>query len=109
MYVKIDGYDLKKMFENYDRNYYSLEACKTIVEVEDDIYSNDIGIEVDIISLCSIWSEYSKNELIYTYSYLLSKENFENEEEYFENLIKKIENKYLVFALDNDNFLVMEG
>lgn len=60
LYMTINNeYELEKIFANWDRNYYSLDGYKAIL----DCY-NEIDSELDVIAICGDFTEYSVEELL---------------------------------------------
>lgn len=110
MYKKIDSYDLKQMFKECNRDYFSVEACEEILQIEDEMSENEDGREIDIIDLCCSYTEYTKNELLSDYKYLLDDEEYteDEEDEKIEEIIDKLNNRGIAILLNNDNILVSE-
>lgn len=110
MYKKIDSYDLKEMFKEYNRDYFSIEACEKIITLENELYPDDNGGEVDIIALRCSYTEYTKNELLSDYKYLLENEEYEEyeEDEKIEEIINILNDRGIAILLNNDNILVSE-
>lgn len=109
MYKKIDSYDLKEMFKEYNRDYFSIEACEKIISLENECCPDDNGGEVDIIGLCCSYTEYTKEELLSDYKYLLKNEIYEeNKEEKIEEIINILNDRGIAIFLKNNNILVSE-
>lgn len=65
MLVKeLNKYDLQNEFKRYNRDYFSIESYQAILEDFEDF---DDNIELDVISLCCTFSEYTYTELHETY------------------------------------------
>lgn len=54
LYMTIDNeYELQKIFADWDRNYYSLDGYKAILD-----YYNEVDSELDVIAICGDFTEY---------------------------------------------------
>ena len=63
LYMTIDNeYELQKIFVDWDRDYYSLDGYKAILD-----YYNEIDSELDVIAICGSFTEYNVDELLYYY------------------------------------------
>lgn len=63
LYMMIDNeYDLQRIFASWDRDYYSLDGYRAILD-----YYNEIDSELDVIAICGDFTEYSVDELLYYY------------------------------------------
>ena len=60
-----NGADLKREFEAWDRDYYSLDACEKIVELFEECGGN---VELDIVGLCGDFNEYDEDYIKSEYS-----------------------------------------
>lgn len=104
----MSGTELKEMFENYNRDYFSYEACDALLEFYDEI---DENMEVDIVAICCGWTEYGFEDdaLLQDYGYLCE-DDFDDEmdeEEKVRMLIDELENRTTIIELE-DSVLVME-
>ena len=114
MKITVDAGMMKDMFRNYDRDYYTYEACEALNDYYDDV---DPDAEFDPIAICCDWSEYGETpcltwkNLLDDYGYLLENEYDEeeleemSEDEKRENLIILLEDKTTVIQL-SDSVLV---
>ena len=114
MKMTIDAGMMQDMFKNYDRNYYTYEACEELIDYYDEV---DPDTEFDPIAICCDWSEYGNTpcltwkNLFDDYGYLLKNEydeeeiNAMNEDEKRENLINLLEDETTVIRL-SDSVLV---
>ena len=114
MKMTIDAGMMKDMFKNYDRDYFTYEACEAINKYYDEV---DPDVEFDPIAICCDWSEYGDTpcltwqNLFDDYGYLLKNEYDEeeldkmNEDEKRENLINILEDETMVIRL-SDSVLV---
>lgn len=64
IYKEFDAYNLKREFENWGRDYFSIEACERIIELFEDTQ-----FELDIIALCCDFTEYTPDELMSDYGH----------------------------------------
>ena len=116
MKMTIDANIMLDMFKNWNRDYYTYEACEALIEFYDEM---DENIEFDVIGICCEWSEYGDTpcltwkDFIDDYGYLLSVEDWENEnnqeydeELYINSLIDILNDKTIVLRLSN-SVLVM--
>lgn len=114
-----NGYDLKKEFVNYERDYFSLDGYDALLNFYDEI---DENMELDVISICGECTEYGKhstydfNDLIDDYGYIYTKSEYLsdnditskdfNQEDYISELITHIENKTQVLNLKNEDYII---
>lgn len=106
MKMTIDASIMKEMFKNWDRDYYTYEACEALESWYDEI---DENMEFDVIAICCDWSEYGETpclkwfDFLSDYSYLLEDEETEDmtEEEKIDAIIDELENKTTVIQLSN--------
>lgn len=106
------AYALQKIFKDWNRDYYTIEAYETILEFYDSI---DTNRELDVVEICGEWTEYTAENLYndygnYCYSYdekeqLQMVENKEYEE-LAEDILQQLERKTTVYIL-SDTYLVM--
>jgi hypothetical protein len=115
----LSAYDLKKAFVEYNRNYYSFDGLKALLNYYDKI---DENMELDVIAICSACTEYGndaactlqdlKNDYGYLYpvlQYLEDEGLSENEfslTEYIESLVEVISKKNIVLYVSNGNYIV---
>lgn len=106
------AYALQEIFKNWNRDYYTIEACETILEFYDSI---DENMELDVIGICGEWTEYTAEDLYNDYGnycYLYDEEEqlqmVENEEyeELAEDILQQLEKKTIIYIL-SDTYLVM--
>ena len=92
MKMTIDAGMMKETFQNWDRDYYTLEACEALIEFYDEI---DENTEFDVVGICCDWNEYGDTlcltwkDFINDYEYLLDVETWKDEnalDEYDEDL-----------------------
>ena len=64
LYMTIDNeYELQKIFADWDRNYYSLDGYKAILD-----YYDKIDSELDVIAICGSFTEYENvDDLLHDY------------------------------------------
>lgn len=124
MKYTLSEYDLKEMFVKWDRNYYSMDGIRALLDYYDSI---DENMEVDIVSICCDCTEYGETQngetgissfdsLISDYGYKypideymedneITEKEF-NQDEYIEELIETLESYTTVLTLDNGNYIV---
>ena len=117
MKMTVDANMMKETFENWDRDYYTIEALEAIDEFYNEI---DENIEFDVIGICCEWNEYGEtpclkwSDFVSDYSWLLDRKTWMDEnalEEYDEDLyvdalIEALEERTTVTRLSN-SVLVM--
>ena len=54
MKITVDTYDMKRKFEAYGRDYYTIKGLETILDFYNEI---DENIEFDVIAICCECSE----------------------------------------------------
>lgn len=117
------AYELQKIFQDYDRDCFSLLGYEALLEYYDEI---DENTELDVIGICSAFTEYDNDDFISDFGYLYPAADFlydnnyidaeelsmeideEYKDEYIQALAKILEQNTYVFHLDNDNYLVMK-
>lgn len=102
MKQEINVYDFARAFKDMDRDYYSQDGYQALFDYFDEFE----GFDLDVVAICCDVSEYEPHEILNEYSYLLSKEDDQEEKDYFDCLIEELINNTMVIKLDNDNFLV---
>ncbi len=121
MKLTIDNaYDLRDIFSNYDRDYFSLEGYDALIDFYDEI---DPDMELDVIEICGDVVEYDASELKDVFGYLYTWEDWENDTDnisydmdgndfielnrsYIKALIEKIDEKYIIIPLKHGSYLV---
>ena len=114
-----NGNELQKEFQEYDRDYYSLDGYEALLMFYDEI---DEDMELGVIAVCGDCTEYGKfsscdfQDLINDYDYIYTKEEYLsdndidekdfNEDEYISELINKLENKTDVLHLSNGDYII---
>ena len=101
-------------FKSTDRDCYSYEGYQALY----DYYDEFEDFEFDVVAICGEVSEYTPEEILKDYGYLLNFDLFkeenedvyetkeEFEEEYFKALIESLLKMTGVIGLDNNNFLI---
>ncbi len=84
MIIKLNADDLMLLFRKMDRDYYSYEAYKALLEILPEDW------EVDVIAICCDYTEYSLEELKQQYGTL-----------------EELEEKTIVYHL-SETYLVLE-
>ena len=114
-----NGNELQKEFQEYDRDYYSLDGYEALLEFYDEI---DEDMELDVIAICGDCTEYGTysscdfQDLINDYDYIYTKEEYLsdndidekdfNEDEYISELIDELEIKTTVLRLNNGDYII---
>ena len=96
----ISGYELKREFEDWERDYFSIEACEEIVKYFEEF---DENVELDIIGLCGDFTESTYEEIKHDYS----NNNYIAQAETKEELIDALVFLTWVMPLSNGNILYM--
>ena len=120
MKMTIDASMLKKMFEDYTRDYYSFSGCEALINFYDEI---DENMEVDIIGICCDCTEYGEHgaacdfaDLILDYSYKMkcggvtleqwNALNQDEKDDYILELVDTLEDETTVLHVSNGNYIV---
>ena len=114
-----NGNELQKEFQEYDRDYYSLDGYEALLTFYDEINED---MELDVIAICGDCTEYGNfssydfQDLINDYDYIYTKEEYLSdndidekdfdEDEYISELINKLENKTDVLHLSNGDYII---
>lgn len=118
MKQEINASQFMNEFKAMDRDYYSWEGYQALY----DYYDEFEEFNLDVIAICCDVSEYTEEELLKDYEYILTEEDYKNDnyddivemsdeeygEQYLEDFIKELENKTTVIKLSNGSFLVWE-
>ena len=86
--MKINVYDFKQLARNSRLSSFSEDALESMFAFD-----------------CE-WTEFTENELIEQYSYLLDEE--EEEEDIIEILVSELETRTTIFELNNGNYLILD-
>lgn len=120
MKMEINVWDMKRVFQDLDRDYWSMNGLDSLLEYYDSI---DEGMEFDPIATCCECTEYggygaacSKRDFVNDYGYLLDVDGWmtENgyedfsqcEDEYIESLCEVLEERTTVLYPENGNIIV---
>lgn len=105
MKMTIDANMMKEMFKNWDRDYYTYEACEALESWYDEV---DPDFYFDVIAICCEWSEYGDmtcltwNDFLNDYEYLLEDvEEVLTDEEKIDLIIETLEDRTSVIRLSN--------
>ena len=103
--MTIDANVMKEMFKNWNRDYYTYEACEALEEWYDEI---DPDFEFDVIAICCEWNEYGDtpcltwDHFLNDYEYLLEDvEKHLTDEEKIDLIIETLEDRTSVIRLSN--------
>ena len=101
--MKIDVNDFKRLARNSRLSSFSEDALESMFDFYEE---TDTDVDYDPVAFDCEWTEFTENELIEQYSYLLDKE--EEEEDIIEILVSELETRTTIFELNNGNYLVHE-
>ena len=101
--------DIKQKFIDWDRDNFSIEALETIMDMLEDLRSEDGVIDLDIVGICCEFTEYEDlSELVRAYDHYLDEDLIYDEfDDYDEDyildelesnigMVVKLTNSYLV-------------
>ena len=100
--MKIDVYDFKQLARNSRLVSFSEDALETMF----NYYEECENVDYDPIAFDCEWTEFTENELIDQYDYLVNED--EDEDEKTENIVSSLEQRTIIFKLNNGNYLVHE-
>ena len=101
--MKIDVNDFKRLARNSRLSSFSEDALESMFDYYEEI---DTDVYYDPVAFDCEWTEFTENELIEQYSYLLDKE--EEEEDIIEILVSELETRTTIFELNNGNYLILD-
>ncbi len=112
MKQEINEYQFRQEFIIMNRDYYSYDGYK-------ELYSYYEEFTLDVIAICCEVSEYTEEEFLKTYDYIMPFEEYkttnydemtseEFKEEFLELLISKVEEQTQIIKLENGSFLVWD-
>ena len=113
MKMTIDSSIMRDMFKKYNRDYFSYEACDSLIDYYDEI---DENMEFDPIAICSKWNEYGEtpclkwSDFLNDFSYILEDLDLDEdatEQEKIDAIISELEDRTQVIQL-SDSVLIME-
>lgn len=102
--MKIDVNDFKQLARDSQLNVFSEEALEQMF----DYYEEVENIEYDPVAFNCEWTEFTENELIEQYDYLVNEDEDEDENERTENIVSSLEQRTMICELNNGNYLVHE-
>ena len=116
MKITVDVETAKRLFEQCDRDYYSIEGVETIIDYYDEI---DENIDFDAIAICYDCSEYGEecvlsfSDLISDYEQLVIEEYAEEwykieDDEKVRTIIDELEHHTTVLHVPNGNYIVFD-
>ena len=92
LYNTLDKYSLREEFLSYDRDYFSLDGYQAILDLFEELDSNQ---ELDVIAICCDFTEADIEDIRSDYG--LSEEEYEDIEEVMDYL------NYRTYAIELDN------
>lgn len=111
----IDINDFRNEFRDYNRmDNFSYEGLEVLFNYLEEMETEGLEIELDVIALCCDFAEYSIKNLINDYGYLLDYNDYdsngysENEinPEYIKDFLEEIEQHTTLLKIDDENFIV---
>ena len=99
--MKIDVNDFKRLARNSRLSSFSEDALESMFDFYEEI---DTDVDYDPVAFNCEWTEFTENELIDQYDYLVN----EDEDEKTENIVSSLEQRTMIFELNNGNYLVHE-
>ena len=100
--MKIDVYDFKQLARYSRLSSFSEDALESMFDFYEE---TDTDVDYDPDAFNCKWTEFTKNEHIEQYSYLLDKEE---EEDIIEILVSELETRTTIFELNNGNYLILD-
>lgn len=111
IYQEIGPHDFVDAFAKADRaSQFSREA---LMELHN--FLEDLGqpIELDVIALCCDWVEYTPDDIIDQYGYLVEREEGMTDEDYFDAVCEEMSDRGVLLsvgqAFEVDSYLFNEG
>ena len=101
--MKIDVNDFKRLARNSRLSSFSEDALESMFDFYEE---TDTDVDYDPVAFDCEWTEFTENALIEQYSYLLDKE--EEEEDIIEILVSELETRTTIFELNNGNYLIFD-
>lgn len=107
MKMTIDANMMKEMFKNWNRDYYTYEACEALESWYDEV---DSSFDFDVIGICCDWNEYGETpcltweNFLSDYKYILDDIDDSDEmteEEKIDAIIEELEDRTMVIKLSN--------
>lgn len=107
MLVKeLDKYDLQREFQNYDRDYYSLEGYQALLDLFEEC---DCGkpTDLDVIAICCDFNEEDPEDVISSYDNIdrIAECMDEDGDVDVDNLMDALNYYTIAILLDNGNIL----
>lgn len=103
--ITIDNpYELKKRFEAANRDYFTIEACETLIEMFEEYGEN---IELDIVAICCDYTEETPEYIIDNYDNIeeIAEARDEDGEIDIEKLMNALNYHTYAVELSNGNIL----
>lgn len=118
MKMTVNAWDMKRIFVEIDRDYYSVNGIDALLEYYDEI---DENMEFDPIAICCDCTEYGNHgaacdfaDLINNYGYIYPRSRLDagvdeySESDYVATLVEVLERKTTVLHVCNGNYIVFE-
>lgn len=111
MVYKIDGSYMKKILQEWDRDYFSVSGCDALADFYDEI--NGENFEFDPVAVCCDCNEYGENaalsfdDMLNDYGYILEDaEDVEDDTDKISALVEELESRTTVLHVPNGNYIV---
>ena len=102
--VKFTKDNFKQLARNSRLSSFSEDALESMFDFYEE---TDTDVDYDPVAFDCEWTEFTENEFIEQYSYLLDKEE-EEEEDIIEILVSELETRTTIFELNNGNYLILD-
>ena len=114
MKITVEAAIAKRLFERYDRDYYSIEGLETIIDYYDEI---DDSMEFDVIAICCDCHEFGENcalsfsDMISDYETMVIDEYADSWHDMYEKekvcaIVDELERRTTVLHVSNGNYIV---
>lgn len=93
----LDTSEFSNLFDQYNRgDNFSIAARKALFDYYEDL-SGDIGesIDIDVIAICCEWAEYTLDELVQEYGYMV------DDLEHFGEIVELLEQNTTVLEVEH--------
>ena len=115
MKITVDVPLAKRLFERYDRDYYSIEGIEAIIDYYHEI---DDNVEFDVIAICCDFNEYGEgcalsfSDMISDYEAMVMDEYADiwhdmDDREKASAIVDELEHRTTVLHVSNGNYIVI--
>ncbi len=112
MYKRLTFSDFRDEFTDYGRSdQFSYDGLKALYEYLEDFYeSSGEEFELDVIALCCEFTEYdSIEDYLNDYSSNIDREDYDEEEEYYEAVLEDLYNHTTVIKISGTDGLIIQS